>query len=220
MEQYDILAAMIITYHGLQFFRIQFGDIIIATNPPGKDSTFKGPRFGADIVLNSINQKDFDGADTLTHGNRSPFVVSGPGEYEVKDVVIRGFPSVSNYGGEERINTIYALSLEGMQIAFLGAQSKAEIPSDAQEAFDSIDILFVPIGGDGVLSAKDAYKLALSIEPKIVVPMHYGGVGEKTALQTFLKEAGESSIDPVDKLTLKKKDLEGKDTDIVVLKAV
>jgi L-ascorbate metabolism protein UlaG (beta-lactamase superfamily) len=211
---------MIITNHGLQFFRIQFGDIIIATNPPDKNSAFKGPRFGADIVLTSMNQRDFDGAESLSLGNRSPFTVRGPGEYEVKDVVIRGFPSMSQYEGEERINTIYALSLEGMQIAFLGALGKPEIPSDAKEAFDAIDILFIPIGGDGVLGAKEAYKLALSIEPKIVVPMHYGGAGEKGALQTFLKEAGESDVETLDKLTLKKKDLEGKDVDIVVLKAV
>ncbi len=210
---------MIITNHGLEFFRVQFGDIIIATNPPGKKSAFKGPRFGADIVLTSMNQKDFDGAEDLSFGNRSPFVINGPGEYEIKDVVVRGFASTSAYGGEERVNTIYTLGLEGMQIAFLGAIGKPEIPTDAKEAFDSIDILFVPIGGDGVLSAKDAYKLALTIEPKIIIPMHYGAAGDKGALQSFLKEAG-AKDEGLDKLTLKKKDLEGKDADVVVLKVV
>ena len=208
---------MIISYHGLEFFRIQFGDIIVATNPPGKRSSFKGPRFGADVVLVSMQHEDFNGAADLFYGNRSPFVIAGPGEYEIKDVVVRGFAALSSYGGEERINTIYTLNLEGMRVAFLGALSKSEIPADAKEAFDTIDLLFVPIGGNGVLAGKDAYKLALSIEPKIIIPMHFGGTADK-ALSSFLKEAGASG-EFLDKLTLKRKDLEGKDADVMVLKA-
>ncbi len=79
-----------------------------------------------------------------------------------------------------------------------------------------MDILFVPIGGDGVLDAATAYKLAISIEPKLIIPIHYGDVGSKDALKIFLKEAGENPT-PVPKLTLKKKDLEGKEAEIVVL---
>jgi len=208
---------MIITHHGLEFFRIQFGDIVIATNPPSKGSSVKGPRFGADIVLVSLKHSDFDGSAEMSFGNRTPFVIDGPGEYEIKDVVVRGFTSQTKYDGESRMNTIYTLNLEGMQLAFLGAMGGSEIPNEAKEAFDKVDILFLPIGG-GLLSAKDAYKLVLSIEPAIVIPMHYDN--DKAALGAFLKEAGEEGEAPVEKLTLKKKDLEGKDADIVVLKAV
>jgi hypothetical protein len=65
-------------------------------------------------------------------------------------------------------------------------------------------------GGEGVLNADLAYKLVVKLEPKIIIPMHYGEVGEKDALKKFLKEAGED-IKPIEKLTLKKKDLEGKE---------
>lgn len=209
---------MIITYHGLQFFKIQFGDMVIASNPPGKDSSLKAPRFGADIVLVSLHHKDFDGAEELSFGNRKPFVISSPGEYEVKEVAIKGFASKSMYGGEERVNTIYTVHLEGMQLSFLGALSDATLPTEAKEAFDAIDVLFVAVG-EGTLSPKDAYKCALSIEPKLIIPVVMGG-DEKKIISQFLKEAGEGSLDPQEKLTLKKKDLEGKDSDIVILKQV
>ena len=68
-----------------------------------------------------------------------------------------------------------------------------------------------------VLSAADAYSFAVSIEPKIIIPMHYGSVGQKNALNLFLKEGGGSDDKPTDKLVIKKKDLEGKEGDIVVL---
>ena len=86
---------------------------------------------------------------------------------------------------------------------------------------DGIDILFVPIGGTsnggGVLDPATAHKLAVQFEPKLIVPSHYGEVGEANALKKFLKEAGEESVKPIDKLTIKKKDLEGKEGDVVVL---
>ena len=54
------------------------------------------------------------------------------------------------------------------------------------------------------------------MEPKIIVPIHYGDLGAKDALKIFLKEAGENPA-PTSKLTLKKKDIEGKDAEVVIL---
>jgi L-ascorbate metabolism protein UlaG (beta-lactamase superfamily) len=79
-------------------------------------------------------------------------------------------------------------------------------------------VLFVPIGGDGVLTPAQAHELAVSLEPKIIVPMHWSGMGDAKALDTFLKEAGNGS-EKVDKLTLKKKDLVGRDGSILVITA-
>jgi L-ascorbate metabolism protein UlaG (beta-lactamase superfamily) len=139
-----------------------------------------------------------------------------PGEYEIGGVFIRGFATNTEYGGEKRINTIYTVSLEGMNICFLGALNDKTLPKSADEFIDNVDILFVPIGNQKILEAEDAYKLAVSMESKIIIPIHYGDIGQKDALKDFLKEAGESP-EPVVKLTLKKKDLEGKDGDVVIL---
>jgi len=207
---------MIITFLGGESFKVSFGDTILAFNPISKDSKLKPVKFGADVVLSTINHPDMNGAEQVTFGEKKPFSITGPGEYEVKGVFIKGFGSESNYDGEKRINTIYSVSLEGMNICFLGAISQETLPKDADEAIDGIDVLFVPIGGEGVLEASKAYKLAVSLEPKLIIPMHYGDLGDKDALKTFLKEAGENPK-PEPKLTLKKKDLEGKDAEVVVL---
>ena len=203
---------MIITYFGSEFFKVQFGDTTLAFNPISKDSKLKPSRFGADIVLTTTHHEDFNGVDQVTHGEKTPFAVSGPGEYEIGGVFIKGLPSLSNFGGKELINTIYTVSLENMNICFLGAIDTTELKTETIEALDEIDILFVPIGGEGVLDPAKAYKLAVSLEPKIIIPMHY----DDTTLKTFLKEAGESG-ESLPKLTLKKKDLEGKEASVMVL---
>ena len=85
------------------------------------------------------------------------------------------------------------------------------------EAIEDIDILFLPIGADGVLDAAKANKMAVALEPKIIIPMHYGDVGSDNALKKFLKESGEENVKPVDKLTIKKKDLENKEGEVMIL---
>ncbi|MES2314898.1 MAG: MBL fold metallo-hydrolase [Patescibacteria group bacterium] len=207
---------MIITYLGGESFKVSFGDTTLAFNPISKDSKLKTSKFGADVVLSTLNHPDMNGIDQVGFGEKKPFAISGPGEYEVKGVFIKGFGSESNYDGEKRINTIYSVALEGMNICFLGAIDQEALPKDADEGVDGIDILFVPIGGEGVLDASKAYKLAVALEPKIIIPMHYGDIGNKDSLKIFLKEAGENPK-PEPKLTLKKKDLEGKDAEVIVL---
>lgn len=222
------IVAMIITYLGLEAFRIQFGEAVIAVNPISKESKRKPSRFGADLALISLNDPDFNGVETVTHGDRTPFAITGPGEYEIKGIFIKGFKSESHYGlpskvlaaksseGESRLNTIYSLALEGMNLCFLGALDSKDLSAETKEALDDIDVLFVPIGGDGVLAPALAYELAVKLEPKIIIPTHYENAADKN-LKLFLKEAGEENVKPTDKLTLKKKDLEGKEGEVIVL---
>ncbi len=209
---------MIITFEGAEFFKVQYGDVTLAFNPISKRSKLKGSRFGADLALISANNPDLNGAESVSLGDKKPFVISGPGEYEYKGVLVRGFTSETQYGGEKSINTIYVVSLENINLCFLGALSKKDLPAETSEGIDEVDILFVPIGGSGVLAPTEAYELAVSLEPKLIIPMHFGAVGAKNALEVFLKEGGiKNGSDKTDKLTIKKKDLEGREGDIVVL---
>src|SRR5689334_5949591 len=107
---------MIITYLGAEFVKVSFGDTVLAFNPVSKDSKLKTAKFGADIVLSTLNHPDMNGADQVSFGDKKAFSISGPGEYEVKGVFIKGLPSETAYDGEKRINTIYTVSLEGMNI--------------------------------------------------------------------------------------------------------
>jgi hypothetical protein len=203
---------MVITYHGGECFKVSQGDLTLAFNVPSKESKYKVSRFGADIAMVTTHHPDFSGVETASLGDREPFAIEGPGEYDVKGVAVRGYGAEANYDGA-MYNTIYSVILENTTLCFLGAQSSPELPAAAKAELDEIDILFVPVGGNGVLDHAAAYKLAVGLEPKMVIPMCY----DKDGLKNFLKEAGAEGVKPVDKLTLKKKDLDGKEAEIVVL---
>ncbi len=215
---------MIVTYLGHESFKVQYGDLTIAINPPAKSSDFKSTKFGADVVLQSLEHEDMNGGSDMSYGDTVPFIVSGPGEYETNGIFIHGIAGSSEYdaktiskvnGGKgSRINTIYSLTVDGINMLFLGAQSGA-LPSTLADAVDVVDLLFVPIGGEGVYDPKEAYKIAMNLDAKMVIPMHFKSEKDEI-LKQFLKEAGESPA-PVDKLTIKRKDLDGKEGEIVVL---
>ena len=202
---------MIITYHGLESFKISQGDVTLALNPISKDSKSKSTRFGADITLITTNLPDFNGRDQTSRGDKESFVIDGPGEYEIKDIFIKGFLSE---GLENKINTIYLILFEGMNLCFLGALSNPQLSVETLEAIEDVDILFVPAGGAGTLDPASAYKLAVSLEPGVIIPMHY----TETSLEQFIKEGGETKVESLDKFVVKKKDIEGKEGEIVVLK--
>ena len=213
---------MVITYQGMQSFRVQFGDTVIAFDPISKDSKLKSGSFGADIALISLNHPDMNGVEQASRGERRAFIINGPGEYEVGGVFVKASGSISKYGSPStdlgsatRINTIYNVNLEGMNLCFLGALGNAEVSSEAKSSIENVDILFVPISGEGVLNPSEAYKFAVSLEPSVIIPMNF----DEKSLRAFLKEGGEAAGKPIDKLTIKKKDLEGKEGEIIMLEA-
>lgn len=210
---------MVISYHGGEFVKASFGDLTLAFNPVSKDSSLPKQKFGADIALVSIDHPDMNGVDQVTFGDKAPFAIMGPGEYEVKKITVAGFPSISQYGGKEVPNTIYLVEMEGMNLCFLGALGAKKLPQEAKEGIDAVDILFVPIGGEGVLTPAEAHELTVEIEPALIIPIHWEGVGKKDSLRQFLKEGGSEGSTSHDKLTIKKKDLDGKEGEVVVLKA-
>lgn len=195
--------------------------MVLAFNPVSKNSkTGIAAHFGSDIALVTTNYPDYNGIEQLSHGDREPFVVTGPGDYEIKEIFIKGVLSDALIAGKKYINTIYIFSVDDINIAFLGALGDAEFSKESREAINSPDILFIPIGGDksgkGMLDAKGAAKLASSLEPRLIIPMDY----DEGTLKAFLKELGEEKAEVVDKLTLKRKDLDNKEGDVVVLQAI
>lgn len=211
---------MVITHHGGQCFKVTFGDLTLVFDPIAKGASLPSVRFGADIALVSRNHPDMNGIEEVTYGDNAPFAIEGPGEYERQGIVIQGFLSKSAYGlakgQEEAVNTIYSVDLEDMMLVHLGALADEELSKEAREGIGEIDVLFVPIGGDGVLTPGKAHELAVALEPKIIIPMHWDGMGAPKSLEAFLKEAGNGS-EKLDKLTLKKKDLVGREGSILVL---
>ncbi len=204
---------MVITYHGGQFFKIQQGDILVVFNPPHNVN-----RFGATVGISSLNHPDFNGIHNLSHGDKEAFIVSGPGEYEIKEIFIQGFGASVTYKKEQKINTAYYLTVEGVRICFLGVLEKPVLPQELEESIGEVDLLFVPIGGGEVLTPSDAHKMTRMLEAKITIPMHYNG-DKSPELKKFLDESSDD-VKPIDRLTVRKKDFEGKEGEVIVLKQV
>lgn len=183
---------MVITYQGGESFKISQGDLSVAVNP-------LNGRGSANITL--LSQIDSESASA-----KDSFVISGPGEYEIKDVSVKGFLSDGRGG---KYNTIYMVNFEGLNLCFLGGLENFTLTPETLEHLEDIDILFAPVSDPAA-----SYKLAVSLEPSLIIPTSY----DMESLKKFLKEAGEEG-ETMDKLVVKKKDLEGKEGDIVVLKA-
>ena len=208
---------MIITFHTKQFFKIQYGDRVIACNPPTLSTGSKVSRFGADIVLSSNMHPDMNGYDTVMYGDKIPFVISGPGDYEVGDVYVQGLACATRPG--ESQNTVYYLTMDNMNICFLGSVgSKDSITNEIREKINHVDILFVPVGNFSDIDPAKAHALAVSFNPSVIIPMGYDTTRDKN-LVTFLKEAGAEDVTGIEKFTVKSKDISELEGKVVVLTA-
>lgn len=207
---------MIITYYGREHFKLQVGDLTVAINPVSKEGNGKTSKYGADVTLITTNHPDYNGAEQTEMGSKTPFVIRGAGEYEVQNIFIKGFSTVTKLPlgkkDQEYQNTSYVFTIDGIRVTFLGALSEMLRP-EHKEIIDETDVLFIPVGEDGrLLNPYDAHKLAVSLEPKLIIPMDY----DEQSLPIFLKEAGVEKTDPVEKLTIKSKDIAGKLGEIVL----
>jgi hypothetical protein len=207
---------MIITYHREGFIKVQQGELVVAFNPISRDIDPKATRFGADLCLVALNSPSFNGCETVTFGNKEPFILNGPGEYEIDGIFVYGFPSE---GADGQVNTIFTTEIDGIRICHLGALSSPVLDPKTIEDIGGVDILFVPIAGGPVLSPKDAAKLATSLEPRVIIPVMFENGEGEVALKTFAKEIGGNTENRVDKLTIKKKDIEGKEDEVIIIQS-
>lgn len=204
---------MIITYHTGACVKVAAGDTTLVFGPVSKQSkNFKPTNFGADIAFIPLNHPDMNGLEEAGRGDKQPFHVFGPGEYEIHEVTVAAFHTKSAYDKKERLNTVYAVDFDGLHVLYLGALSSTDLPADLLE-MDSPDVLIIPVGGEGVLSPAEAQKLAVKLEARLVIPILHD---DKT-LKQFLKEAGAEGTKPEEKLTIKKKDVVDKENEVVVL---
>ncbi len=194
-------------------------DIVI--DPFDEATGLKLPSLSADILLVTHDHHDHNNIKDI---KGTPFVIQGPGEYEVKEVFIQGIPSFHDdvNGKEKGQNTIYMIEAEGLRFCHLGDLGQKQLTDEQLEKIDKVDVLMIPVGGEGyTIDSSAAQKVIGQIEPKIIIPMHYALPKSKAKLDDvskFLKTMGKPSVVPVDKLVVKDSTLpkEGQ-VEIVVL---
>ena len=194
--------------------------IKIVIDPFEESIGLKTPELEADILLITHQHPDHNN-QKIVKGNY--FLIDGPGEYEVKSIFFYGIPSFhdSNQGKEKGGNTIYTIEAEDLKICHLGDLGQKELTDEQLEKIGEVDILMIPVGGVDTISSKEALHIMSQIEPKITIPIHYALPklkGKLEPVDKFLKALGIKSLEPLKKLSVKKKDLSSEEAKIIVLK--
>jgi len=213
--EYNITMAKI-SWAGQSCFQISVSnsrdhsaDIVI--DPFDEKTGPKVPNFSADILLVTHDHHDHNNIKGV---KGDPFIISGPGEYEVKGVFVQGISSFHDdvLGKERGQNTIYTIEAEDIRFCHLGDLGQKQLTDEQLEKIDSVDVLMIPVGGEYTIDSSAAQKIIGQIEPKIVIPMH------SVAFDKFLKTMGKPNIASIDKLTVKASTLPKEGTsEIVVL---
>ncbi|MEN6482792.1 MAG: MBL fold metallo-hydrolase [Anaerolineaceae bacterium] len=188
---------MEITWYGHSCFKIsERGKATIVTDPFNHQLVGYSPlNLTADIVTISHDKPGHNYAEAI---QGDPYVINGPGEYEIRGVFITGIQTNGHAQPteDEPLNTLYLIDFENIQIAHLGGLNR--VPTQTEiEAFGPVHIALVPIGGESTLTAAKAAEVISLLEPEIVIPMHYATPESKKALDPlskFLKEMGIGEI--------------------------
>ena len=163
---------MIISYLGHSSFKIKTNTATIIFDPYESNIGLHFPKQEADIVTISHNHSGHNNKAGIK--NESCFFIENPGEYEVKEIMIRGFRTYhdSEQGAVKGLNTAYLIQAEGITICHLGDLGH-ELSEKLLKEFEIADVLMVPVGGLYTLDVTTASKTVHKLEPSIVLPMHY-----------------------------------------------
>ena len=210
---------MEITWYGHSCFRLtERNYATVVTDPFDHKAVGYGAlKLKADIVTVS---HDAPGHANLDAVKGSDHVIDGAGEFEIGGVFIT---AVQTGGGGKKAkdkssNTLYVFDYEGITVAHLGDMQ--EVPTQSEvEALGTVNVLLVPVGGGSSLNAAKAADVVSTIEPNLVIPMHYATDDAKIKLESlnkFLKEMGLGKTDSLPSLKVTRSSLP-QETKVVVL---
>lgn len=208
---------MELTWYGLSCYRLtERGLSTIVTDPHTAKVGSSLPKLKGDIVTLST---DLNGSHDPEQVTGYKQLITGPGEYEIGGVFIHGISSPRK-SIEEKRNTIYLFEFSNVSVAHMGGMEK--VPTQTQiDALETVNILIVPVGGNGYLNASKASELVSMIEPNIVIPMLFEEPGVKQPLEPldkFLKEMGVSEYTAESSLKMAASNLP-EETQVIVLES-
>lgn len=189
---------MDITFLGHASFRLKGKNAICVIDPFDSQSVgLKFPRgVEANVVTLSHDHKDHNAKEAVLG---SPYIITGPGEYEVKGISIIGIGSYhdNQNGALHGKNVIFRYVIDGVHVAHLGDLGHQLTTADL-DMLSGTDVLMVSVSGK-YLTNKETIELIGKIEPKIVLPMHYKQTGHAKSFESlpevgvFLSEFGKEA---------------------------
>lgn len=189
---------MEITRHGPRCFHLKSSDLTVLTDPIEDGQPADTP--AADVIVWSV--EDDEALEAM--GKAAKRLIRGPGEYEISGVSILG---VRTYRDAERgaargRNTAYTLSMDNVQVCYLGRIGHTPT-SDHASALGDVDVLLVPVGDEGLDIAAVAETVGV-LEPRLIVPI---GAPTEDEVAAVAKETGAAMQPPVGKLAVSRSSL-------------
>jgi L-ascorbate metabolism protein UlaG (beta-lactamase superfamily) len=199
---------MELTYHGLSCVRLRGKEATVVIDPP--QATLPGlSRSAPDIVVRTEGETD---PEKLRVREGHAQEVSGPGEFEVRGVSIRGMPA-----GE---TTIMRVEIDDVRVVSTG-KLRRQLSEDEIDDLGHVDVLVVPVGGGDALTADAARKVVHAVEPSIVIPARFRATGgaDYEPVEKFTKEMGlaDGAWQMQPRLNLSGPPAEDDDTRVVIL---
>ncbi len=183
--------------------------------------THKGTRIVVDDNLAELGAKGITKATDVAlftgpHDtkNAARLTFDSPGEYEVADTSVIGIAARAHIDeeGQPPKATMFKLVTGELSVLLTG-HIYPELSEAQLEAIGAVDLLVVPVGGNGyTVDPVGALKLIKDIEPKLVIPTHYADKALKYPipqqdLANALKELAMEPKEAVTKLKLKPSEL-------------
>lgn len=186
---------MDISWLGHSCFRIRGRQATVITDPYPPDLGYSLDKPTAHIVTISHQHP---GHAYIQGIGGEPRPVTGPGEYEISDVLITGIATFHDQErGEKRgKNTVYLMKVDEVSVCHLGDLGHVLTTGQIEEISD-VDVLLLPVGGVSTIDAPMAAEVVRQLGPKAVIPMHYKtkALGwELEPVERFLKEIGVKEV--------------------------
>lgn len=198
---------MDITWLGHAATRVRTRQAAVVMDPTDKSAGIDMSRPTGEVVTIS---RDHPHHNYVKGVKGEPFVVDGPGEYEILGTQFIGIRAFwpADEGETPEATTLYVCHAEDMRFAHLGGLGQAPTPQQAQELADA-DVLIIPIALPGGLDPEAAAKVARALEPKIVIPVGYkpSSSGHSDELKTFLEGIGAEPEEPVSRFTVQRRNV-------------
>jgi L-ascorbate metabolism protein UlaG (beta-lactamase superfamily) len=127
----------------------------------------------ADLVLVTHEHLDHNGVGAV---GGDPVVLRGAGTHESPVGTVVGIAAEHDDAAGTRLgpDTLFAFALGGLRVAHLGDLGQVALRDAQLAALGAVDLLMVPVGGDGAtIAAEEAMAIVEAVGPRFVVPMHY-----------------------------------------------
>ncbi|MDD2619220.1 MAG: MBL fold metallo-hydrolase [Syntrophomonadaceae bacterium] len=162
---------MKIRWLGHASFLIETEEKRIITDPFDEKSGY--PVFPQEVDIATVSHEHWDhNAVHVLKGN--PMIIKGAGDFGLDKIRIKGISSFhdKNQGKNRGTNTIYKIISEGLNLLHLGDLGQILTREQIRE-IGKVDVLFIPVGGNYTIDAKDALAIVEQIKPGIIIPMHF-----------------------------------------------